>query len=233
MTTIGGRIEGTRQEILNILRRRGGGVSVDELARELDLTGATVRRHLDVLLRDSYVGVTQARGRTGRPRHLFSLTESGEELFPHHYVRLTHRLLEEIVALGPGETAGRAGGEIANLVFEKMSERIAHEYAPLVSGDTLAARARSAVALIRDEGIDFEVTEAERADGATEVRLFGRGCPCTRLGAAGVADQACDHDRRMLEHVLRASVALLPPDEIPHEFLCGYVVRDGGAPEGA
>jgi predicted ArsR family transcriptional regulator len=168
MTTTGGRIEGTRQEILNILRRRGGGVSVDELAHELELTGATVRRHLDVLLRDDYVGVTQARGRTGRPRHLFSLTEAGEELFPHHYVRLTHRLLEEIVALAPGETAGRAGSEIANLVFEKMSDRLAREYASHVSGRTLEERARSAVELMRPEGIDFDVEPAPA--GATAVR---------------------------------------------------------------
>src|SRR6476660_5890244 len=102
-----GRPDGTRQEILNILRRRGGGMSVDDLARELRLTGATIRRHLDVLLRDDYIGIAQARGRTGRPRYLFTLTEAGEELFPHHYVRLTHRLLEEIVALAPDETAGR------------------------------------------------------------------------------------------------------------------------------
>jgi DeoR family suf operon transcriptional repressor len=224
MTTTGGRLEGTRQEILNILRRRGGGVSVDELARELRLTGATVRRHLDVLLRDDYVSVSQARGRTGRPRYLFSLTEGGEELFPHHYVRLTHRLLEEIVALDSGETAGRAGAEIANLVFQKMSDRIAHEYAPQVVGETLEERSRSAVALIREEGIDFEV-EADLDAG--EVRLYGRGCPCTRLGEQFGADQACDHDRRMLEQVLHAPVALLPSEAIPHDFLCGYVVYGG------
>jgi DeoR family suf operon transcriptional repressor len=226
MTTTGGRIEGTRQEILNILRRRGGGVSVDELAHELELTGATVRRHLDVLLRDDYVGVTQARGRTGRPRHLFSLTEAGEELFPHHYVRLTHRLLEEIVALAPGETAGRAGSEIANLVFEKMSDRLAREYASHVSGRTLEERARSAVELMRPEGIDFDVEPAPA--GATAVRLFGRGCPCTRLGAHFGGEQACDHDRRMLEEVLGATVEALAPEDVPHDYLCGYVVHGPG-----
>lgn len=230
MTTTGGRLEGTRQEILTILRRRGGGVSVDELAQELGLTGATVRRHLDVLLRDDYVSVTQARGRTGRPRHLFTLTEAGEELFPHHYVRLTHRLLEEIVALGPGETAGRAGSEIANLVFEKMSERIAREYAPQVSGRTLEERARSAVDLMRQAGVDFEVEDAPA--GADRLRLFGRGCPCTRLGGHFGSEQACDHDRRMLERVLGVPVTVLAPEDVPRDFSCGYALR-GGSPAGA
>ena len=120
------RVEGTRSAILEILRRRST-VGVDDLARELELAGATVRRHLDVLLRDDYVAVTQERGRTGRPRHIFSLTEAGAELFPHHYVRLTHRLLEEIVGLRTEETSGRDGVAIADQVFTKMSERLANE----------------------------------------------------------------------------------------------------------
>ena len=43
------RVEGPRERILSILRRRDG-VGVEEFARELGLAGATVRRHLDVLL---------------------------------------------------------------------------------------------------------------------------------------------------------------------------------------
>ena len=219
-----GRLEGTRHTVLNILRQRGGGVSVDELARELGLTGATVRRHLDVLLRDDLVSVSQARGRTGRPRYLFALTEVGEELFPHHYVRLTHRLLEEIAGLGPDETAGRRGDEIADLVFAKMSERLAREYGPRIVGTGLPERARSAAGLLTDEGIDFEIVDA---DGA--VQLFGRGCPCVRIGVApGVSAKAhsCDHDRLLLEQLLGARVQPLPPDEIPYDFQCGYRLTD-------
>ncbi|MDA0365365.1 MAG: helix-turn-helix domain-containing protein [Chloroflexi bacterium] len=216
-----GRLNGTRQAVLNILRRRGGGVSVDELATELELTGATVRRHLDVLLRDDLVSVSQARGRTGRPRYVFALTEASEELFPHHYVRLTHRLLEEIVALGPEETAGRGGDAIAELVFGKMADRLAGEYAPLVSGSTVEARARSAVALLSQDGLDFDVVVGE--DG---VRLLGRGCPCTRIGVdVEATTKSCAHDRRLLERVLGVRVRSLGADEIPYDFLSGYLIE--------
>lgn len=228
MTNLGsGRIEGTRQEVLNILRRRGGGVSVEELARELGLTGATVRRHLDVLLRDDLVSVSQARGRTGRPRYLFTLTEAGEELFPHHYVRLTHRLLEEIVALAPDETAGRGGDAIADLVFGKMAERLADDYAPLVSGTTLEERSRSAATLLRQDGLDFDVVVTEEG-----VRLLGRGCPCTRIGEGTAPYRACPHDRRLLERVLGVGVRALHPDEIPYNFRSGYAVGEAAAPGG-
>ncbi|MEI6136445.1 MAG: winged helix-turn-helix transcriptional regulator [Chloroflexota bacterium] len=210
--------DGTREEILAILRRRER-VGVEELATDLGLAGATVRRHLDVLQRDNYVSVTQVRGHTGRPRHLFSLTEAGADLFPHHYVRLTQRLLGEIVGLEASETAGRSGADIASLVFEKMAERLAADYAPRVTGDTPEARVRSAVRLVADEGIDFEVV----ARGG-DVRLLGRGCPCTRL--AGEREASCDHDRRMLERILGVRVDTLAPADIPHDFRCGYLVTE-------
>ena len=209
-------VDGTREEILAILRRRER-VGVEDLAAELGLAGATVRRHLDVLQRDSYVSVTQVRGQTGRPRHLFSLTEAGADLFPHHYVRLTQRLLGEIVGLDATETAGRSGGDIASLVFEKMADRLATEYAPRVTGDTLEARVRFVVRLIAEEGIDFEVVPL---DGA--VRLLGRGCPCTRL--TGGKPGTCDHDRRMLAQILEVDVQPIPAAEIPHDFHSGYLI---------
>ena len=221
----GGRIDGTREEILAILRRHDR-MGVEDLARELGLAGATVRRHLDVLQRDNYVAVTQVRGHTGRPRHLFALTEAGSDLFPHHYVRLTQRLIGEIVNLEASDTVGRSGGQIAALVFEKMAERIVEEYAPRIEGTTLLDRARSVAALVAEEGMDFEVIAQKDESGGQAVRLFGRGCPCIRLAVpSGAPGEACDHDRRMLERVLGATVRPLPAGEIPHDFQCGYLAE--------
>src|SRR3972149_3279170 len=121
-------METTRQIILNILRRRPA--TVDELTRELGLAPATVRRHLDILARDGHTNVTQVRRKTGRPHYVFALSESGEALFPKHYVRITNRLIEEIVSLTTQETSGRDGGELAKLVFEKMAQRLGHRVAP-------------------------------------------------------------------------------------------------------
>lgn len=213
-----GRIEGTREQILNILRRSQG-ASVDDLAGELGLAGATVRRHLDVLLRDNYVSVTQVRGGTGRPRHIFSLTERGGELFPHHYVRITHRLLEEIVALTPDETTGRSGGELAELVVGKMCERLLQEYGPRVSGNTVEDRLASALTLLEDEGLDFEV---DRSNG--DLRLLGRGL-CARIGHGSPGADGIDHDRALLERLLGVPVTVLPPGDVPHEFLCAFRVE--------
>jgi DeoR family transcriptional regulator, suf operon transcriptional repressor len=212
------RVDGTRDEILALLRRHSS-MTVEELAQALGLAGATVRRHLDVLLRDDLVSVTQVRGGPGRPRHVFRLTEAGAGASPHHYVRMTQRMLGEIVALGSQETAGRSGKEIAAVVFDRMAARIAVEYAPRVHGATLEARARSAVALVAGEGIDFEVFVED--DG---VHLLGRGCLCSRDPNAPV--QPCEHDQRMLAALIGGTVRPLPPYRVPHEFHCGYLVTE-------
>jgi predicted ArsR family transcriptional regulator len=213
------RVDGTREEILALLRRHDS-MGVEELAQELGLAGATVRRHLDVLQRDNFVQVTQVRGGTGRPRHLFSLTEAGADVFPHHYVRMTQRLLSEIVTLGEDETSGRSGKQIADVVFDRMAARIAAEYGPRVHGRGLEERARSAVSLIAEEGIDFEI--APDADG---VRLLGRGCLCTRVGDEAGSVQPCEHDQMMLQSLIGGIVTPLPPEQVPHEFQCGYLVK--------
>jgi predicted ArsR family transcriptional regulator len=145
-------VETTRQTILEILRRRKQ-ATIEELTRALGLAPATIRRHLDILMRDSLVSVGQVRRETGRPHYVFSLTEAGEDVFPKSYIRLTNRLIEEIVGLDAAETRGRDGIELAGLVFEKMAERMALTYAPRITGVTLEERLEQVVNLLAGEGI--------------------------------------------------------------------------------
>ncbi len=222
-----GRAGGTREAILDILRRHDER-SVDDLAGELGLAGATVRRHLDVLLRDGYVAVSQIRGRTGRPRYAFSLTDAGAELFGRHYVRITRRLLHEISELTAEETTGRGGEEIADLVFAKLSNRLAAEYAPRVGGRDVEERARAVAALLEDEGFEVEVEASDEAGG--DLRLLARGCPSRRLrGEFGGADAPadCARDRELLAALIGAPVEAGHELKATGEAVCAFVVRGG------
>ena len=210
-------MESTRQTILNILRRRQA--TVDDLTKELGLAPATIRRHLDILIRDSYVDVAQVRRKTGRPHYLYSMSEAGEDLFPKHYVRITNRLLEEIVALTPEETAGRGGGQLAELVFDKMAQRLGHRIAPHVRGATLADRVRSATAALAEEGIVFDVENVDEG-----YLLVGHGCPCPRV--ANGNGHVCAHDQRLLALLLGADVHNVEPSEAGCQGYCAYQVRE-------
>ena len=210
-------METTRQTILGILRRHQA--TVDELSKELGLASATIRRHLDILARDGHVDVTQVRRKTGRPHYLFALSESGEDLFPKHYVRLTNRLIEEIVALKADETSGRSGEELAGIVFERMAQRLAQRIGPRVQGASLAERIAATTEALGEEGITFDV---EQRDGA--YLLFGHACPCPR--ASERDGQACAHDQRLLALLLGADVTSVEPEALGPGATCAYRVRE-------
>ena len=212
-------METTRQTILGILRRRKATVS--DLTKELGLAPATVRRHLDILARDGHVDVAQVRRQTGRPHYLFSISEAGEDLFPKHYVRITNRLIDEIVALESKETADCNGPELAEMVFQKMAQRLAQRIAPHIHGSSLSERMQATTEALAEEGIVFDV---EEADG--EYLLLGHGCPCPRVAEG--SGQMCAHDQRLLATLLGAEVTYVEPGSVGLEGYCAYRVTEVG-----
>jgi predicted ArsR family transcriptional regulator len=211
-------VESTRQVILDLLRRRKQ-ATVEDLTHALGLAPATIRRHLDILMRDSYVAVDQVRRETGRPHYVFSLTDVGEDLFPKNYVRLTNRLIEEIVALESSETKGKNGAEIADLVFEKMAERLAQTYASRVTGETLEEKVAQVAELLAEEGLTFDWEEGDEG-----FLLLGYGCPCRRVSDSH--SQMCSHDRHLLTQLLDADVEFVEPSTVGAESYCAYRIRE-------
>ena len=98
--------ESTRGRVVTLLRRAG--FTVDELARELDLTNNGVRAHLATLERDGIVrqsGVVRRESGGGKPAYLYELTPEAEDLFPKAYEPVLHRLLDVLAEqLEPDES---------------------------------------------------------------------------------------------------------------------------------
>jgi predicted ArsR family transcriptional regulator len=90
-------MQDTRQQILEILKRRGE-VTVQELSRELELTSVTVRHHLEILRSEGYITEPEVRrsSRPGRPRYVYRLTSTAADLFPNNYSGLASALLDAI-----------------------------------------------------------------------------------------------------------------------------------------
>ncbi|MSQ34166.1 MAG: DeoR family transcriptional regulator [Dehalococcoidia bacterium] len=95
-------MEDTRDQVLAIIQRVKQ-VRTKELAQELGVTEATVRRHLDILLRDQRVVRTIERCGPGRPNHLFSVLGEAPAPAPAGLQRLAGGLLFEAEGLGAAE----------------------------------------------------------------------------------------------------------------------------------
>ena len=211
-------MKGTRGEIVALLRQRGES-TVAELAEQVGIAPAALRRHLEILIGEGTVEYRAVKQPTGRPYFAYRLTERAREAAANGYPRLLERLVTEVAALGREETAAKDGRDLLETVFGHMSDHLADDYRDRVRGATLEERVDSLTDALRDEGI-VERWE-KREDG---YHLSTSGCPHRR--AALIAHGLCSSEARAIASLLGAEVELVGSvvDGAPH---CEYLVKCG------
>jgi predicted ArsR family transcriptional regulator len=162
----------TRGRVVMLLR--GGQRTVDELAKELDLTDNAIRAHLTHLERDGLVKQGGMRRSGGKPAYTFELTEEAEHLFPRAYGVLLNQLLRVLTERMP-ET------ELAD-VLREVGHRLPAEGAN-GRGD-LRDRVGQAVALLSSLG---GYATLEEQNGGFVIR----GCTCPLAAAVDATPDAC------------------------------------------
>ena len=110
--------QSTRDTILHALKSSNQ-ATVEALAEIANVSPVTVRHHLNSLQADGLIEVDSVRRKVGRPYYVYSLSESGHELFPHKYVRLTNRLLDELKATLPPEQVNQLFQGVVQSILEE------------------------------------------------------------------------------------------------------------------
>jgi len=159
-------LEGTRLKILAFIQK-GGSATVDQIAQELDLSPATIRRHLDILRGDRLVSHGQVRRKAGRPEFDYFLTEEGYESGYRDYQKLLTLLLDEVASLAPTVLQGKGGDELLRYLIIRISDQVSSPYmAPgQPSQEDRLAKLEQALA---DRGFSPEITQE---DGQVLIRL--------------------------------------------------------------
>lgn len=85
----------TQQKLLTKLLESKTGLTVDELAAEVAITRSAVKQHLSGLEASGFVQHTSSKS-GGRPRFLYTLTESGIDLFPKRYSWFSRVMFENL-----------------------------------------------------------------------------------------------------------------------------------------
>src|SRR5688572_7437714 len=129
----------SKQQLIALLKRTGS-VTVEEAAGALAVASMTARQHLIGLERDGLVETAKARGATGRPHYLYSLTPKAEEMFPRRYDLLAQVLLEEAAALSAADIVSLSAEEKRALLVRRSADRLAERYRFQVEGRRLADR---------------------------------------------------------------------------------------------
>lgn len=185
-------LAGSREEIIHLLRSRGG-VNADELARQLGVSKQCVRKHLDVLERDGYVEHETERKERGRPSHVYRLTaKATTELFPKRYDLLARSVLKQIKSVW-----GERG---LNTIFCGCAGEMVSRFRPHLKGLGFDARVKRLAELLDAEGYDAEV---ERLPDGSYL-LSEWNCPLTDV--ARDYRQLCERELQVYRELLETEI---------------------------
>lgn len=170
---------GTKWEVLATLRENGE-LPVEVLETETGVSSSTLNEHLSDLRAMDLISKRSEPDGPGRPKHVYSLTEEAEDLFPHAYSRLASLLFDLIRSL-LDEPEAR----------EKVSQALSEYYEKYDDFEKA----------LQSLGFFPEVTES---DGTTTVRYH----QCPFYEVAKETPSLCDIDEDVLESVTGKSARM-------------------------
>jgi DeoR family suf operon transcriptional repressor len=188
-------IYGQRGPALDILRliQRNGPQSIKSLEVGLGVTATAVREQVQHLLAEGLLKTGKERRGTGRPAHVYSLSEKAHDLFPQSYDVLLRLLIEEIVK--------EDGSARAQELLHVVGERLAEDVTGGVRSTDLHEQLQMVAAELDRRGMPIMVLD--EADG---VSLHEWSCPYYSI--AREHDSVCAMEQHMLEHALGARVTI-------------------------
>jgi predicted ArsR family transcriptional regulator len=185
-----------RRELVLALRTNGPS-SPDQLAALVGASRTGVLQQLRVLEIDGLVSRRTERHGVGRPRHLYDVTPSAQQLFPANYDGLATGLLAAIDAIG--------GRELVDRVFEtrrsQTAERIQRRLDERPGPDAPFFERVRELAVIQDEQGYLCAAELS-TDGA--IRLREHNCAIFHVAQGDAA--ACAAELALFRDVLGAEV---------------------------
>ena len=197
----------TRSRVLSLVLAHGP-ISAAQIAKDLGLTPAAVRRHLDALEAEQIVEVSMVRGSrsgAGRPARRYVVAPGGHEQLGHDYRGLASRALA---------TMRRAGGDelVSAFVAEEIG-RWRERYRPQVeaAGPDVEARLNAlSAAMSRDGFVASHTTVTPRGPKGVALRsaqLCQGHCPIQDI--ANEYPEFCEQETAMIAELLDVDVRRL------------------------
>jgi DeoR family suf operon transcriptional repressor len=181
--------KGARAEILLALKKHQP-LTAKELAARLGVTANALRRHLKELELEGVVAYRREIKGVGGPAFAFSLTASGERLFPRSYEDALSQALELV--------RSQFGTDAVVEIFRQRWKEIAERAKPELVSLPVAERARLLAAMLTSLGYMAEVAEG---DGTT-IREHN----CTIRAVVERFPEVCAAEERFIEEILGVDV---------------------------
>lgn len=199
----------SRREVLRLLKLEGP-LRVQEMAEALEMTVSGVRQHLTSLERQGAVTHEKRRNGPGRPRHVYSLTPSGDALFPRRYGELANELLGYLEDEDP---------DLLETVFHRRRERRIEEARGRLEGLEPAARVEELARILDEDGYDAR----SRMEPDGTMTVVERNCAVRAV--ARRYRQACTSEIEFLRAVLPEARVERTSHIAAGDHACAYRIR--------
>jgi len=164
-TDPGAGIPDVQQKIMVLLKEHGE-CTIAEIASQLHVTYEAVRQQINQLVALRLVERSERPNPsgTGRPLRYYSLSASGDHLFPKNYDDLAVGLIDAI--------GGALGDEALRRVLGALADEQVARWEPQLAGMDLAERLNALRSYYIENDPFTEVAEGER-----DLELIERNCP--------------------------------------------------------
>lgn len=178
-----------QHQILKRLLENKTGLSIDAVARDLNISRNAVHQHFASLERDGYIQKGGLIKTAGRPVRLFKLTEAGINSFPKQYAWFSELIIASLKA--------EMGSDAFQHYLHKLSEPIAQGLVFRLH-DKHGDECLVELVKIMDElGFQAKLTQgSENNDRAIEA------CNCIYHDLAQQHEEICEFDRSLISSLL-------------------------------
>lgn len=184
-------------QILNLLIKHREGMSLNDIATELDISRTAVQQHFASLERDGFVRQGSQQKTAGRPARYYQLTETGINLFPKQYSWFSELLLNSLKQkMGPTE-------------FRQYMHQLGHEVAETLQQKVEGKPIEERMAILIDimQNLGYDASAIIPADNRLEKpKLQAHNCVYHDL--AQQHNEICEFDNALVSSLLNTEVEL-------------------------
>lgn len=193
-TLIPQKISPRQHQILELLLESKNGLSVDELAKALDISRTGVQQHFVVLERDGYIKKSSLNKTAGRPVAIYVITDKGMNYFPKQYAWFSELILSDLQQ--------EIGPERFKAYMQKLALKLADKLQEQFIGKSLEQRIEQLAAIMTDLGYQVKVGP-ESASGNIHA------CNCIYHDLAQKYQDICEFDLKLMSSLLDKEVEQL------------------------
>jgi predicted ArsR family transcriptional regulator len=190
------KISSRQHQILEHLLENRKGLSVDELAKALDISRTGVQQHFVVLERDGYIKKSTFNKTAGRPVTIYVITDKGNNYFPKQYAWFSALIL--------GDLQQEIGDERFKAYMQKLGSKLADKLRGKFEGKSLNERIYELAIVMTDFGFQVKVGPESETE-SPQMQAYN----CIYHDLAQKHHEICEFDLALMSSLLDKEVEQL------------------------